>query len=473
MPRYQFESEFLHGLHDPGGEGIMRDAGCRGWVLFTEAIGSNPGDHGGSGQYAGLRAEGFGIIVRLNNGYAPGGTIPHSNQYANFAQRCANFVRNSPGAKIWIIGNETNFRVERPGVAMDAVRGPAVARGGDEPSPRELRDRFALRPGQARDALAGTRGTADGSGEVITPELYARCYTLCRNAIHSLPEHGDDLVLISAVAPWNVDTAYGGNPSGDWVQYFQDILTRLGPGGCDGISLHTYTHGYNLALIDQDTFMNPPFNHRHFDFRCYVDFMEAIPDDMRLLPVYITEADQDQTWEDRSGSTWIQRAYAEIDRWNRQPGSQQIRALILYRWPKHDRWWIVGKNNVIDDFRQAMQHHYRWNPEAVSQPVIPPPSEFNTGQEAYVSAVVNVRRSPGYLNKPGDDIYGQIAHGAPVTITGASSQADGLTWWPIRGTLSSGEPVDGWMAEVAPDGTRLLSVEVLAVERGADMAPLG
>ena len=46
------------------------------------------------------RTNGFGVIVRLNNGYMPNGTIPHSTEYQRFAQRCANFVRSSGGAKI-------------------------------------------------------------------------------------------------------------------------------------------------------------------------------------------------------------------------------------------------------------------------------------------------------------------------------------------------------------------------------------
>jgi hypothetical protein len=56
--------------------------------------------------------------VRLNNGYTPNGTIPHSGQYTDFAQRCANFVRSSAGARIWIIGNETNMIVERSGYGI-------------------------------------------------------------------------------------------------------------------------------------------------------------------------------------------------------------------------------------------------------------------------------------------------------------------------------------------------------------------
>ena len=41
MARLLFDSEYIFGLHDPGGEGVMLAAGKPGWILFTEAIGSD------------------------------------------------------------------------------------------------------------------------------------------------------------------------------------------------------------------------------------------------------------------------------------------------------------------------------------------------------------------------------------------------------------------------------------------------
>ena len=49
-------------------------------------------------------------------------------------------------------------------------------------------------------------------GEVITPQLYARCYRLCRDAIKRVPGHANDQVLVGATAPWNTLTRYEGNP---------------------------------------------------------------------------------------------------------------------------------------------------------------------------------------------------------------------------------------------------------------------
>ncbi len=47
MPRPLFDSEYLYGFHDPGGEHIMLEQGIPGWVLLTKAIGRDPQDMGG------------------------------------------------------------------------------------------------------------------------------------------------------------------------------------------------------------------------------------------------------------------------------------------------------------------------------------------------------------------------------------------------------------------------------------------
>jgi murein DD-endopeptidase MepM/ murein hydrolase activator NlpD len=475
MPRKSFESEFLYGMHDPGGEHIMRNAGRKGWILFTEEIGHDPSHRGGT-NYRPWSDQGFGVMVRLNNGYYPRGTIPYGDRYESFGQRCANFVAGSVGAHIWIIGNEMNFAIERP---QDRQGGQPPSFSISPPPEEDLsllvrlwrtlvrwirsrwgredssltarlsRSQYTLAPGRANIAF-----DAQTRGEVITPELYARCYSLCRDAIHNVPGHEDDLVLTGAVAPWNPNT-------GDWVQYFRDILARLGPDGCDGITLHTYTHGYDLRLITEDQFMDPPFDRYRFNFRCYIDFMEAIPANMRHLPVYVTEADEDEPWLDEDNVTWIQRAYDEIDRWNQEPGRQQIRSMVLYRWPRvggNDKWWIVGKGNVIEDFRRAMVKGHKWNPDVAPIPV--EPSKFEIGQQVFVAMTVNIRRTPGWRNKPEGDVLGHLTLRTTATIQDGPAQKDSLTWWAVSSTLSDGTPVEGWVADALTDGRELLSAEM-------------
>lgn len=334
MPRPLNDSEYLYGLHDPGGEQLLLNAGVPGWVLITEAIGANPNDNSGR-SYRNFSDAGLGVMVRLNNAYSPGGTIPYERFYDDFARRCANFVRGSQGANIWIVGNETNHPIEWPGAEWNWNVFP--------PQP--------ISP--------------DKQGEPITPQRYVKCYRKVRAAIRSVPGHTTDQVLVGAVAPWNTLTKYDGNTVGDWVKYLSDILVALGPEQCDGITVHAYTHGSDPALVTSEVRMTQPeFAQRRWHFRVYRDFVSAIPPNMRHLPVYITEANQgDDPWRNEN-SGWVRNAYSEINAWN-QSQTPKIRALILYRWPHvgNDRWYIDGKAGVIDDLVIALRQKYKWTVE--------------------------------------------------------------------------------------------------------------
>ncbi|MBN1935082.1 MAG: N-acetylmuramoyl-L-alanine amidase [Anaerolineae bacterium] len=304
--------KYIFGLHEPGGEWLMEEKGKKGWILFTERVFHDLNDQHGA-DYSQWESKGFGIISRINHDYFPGGTIPQPQHYDDFAKRVRNFVRNSRGGHIWVIGNEMNHVQERP------------------------------------------------NGQMITPQLYAQCYKKCWEQIHSLPGHENDQVAVGSVAPWNNTTAYPGNEAGDWVKYFVDIVRAIAALGCpvDAITHHAYTHGHDPSLVFNEQRMDPPFHKYRYHFRCYRDFMEATPAEFRNVPVYITEADEDEEWENANRG-WVQNAYKEINDWNSAPGNQQIRCLILYRWPRFDKWHIDGKGGVHDDFRAAMNNAYTW-----------------------------------------------------------------------------------------------------------------
>ena len=143
--------QYIYGLHDVGGQELMLASETPGWILDTIDLRSQVGT-----DYSSLAQAGLSLIVRLNYGYDRAGTIPPSSQYDAFAQLCATYVRNSSGARIWIIGNEMNASTEWPQLE-------------------------------------------DGTREVITPEKYARCFYKCRSAIKKLPGHANDWVLPGAV----------------------------------------------------------------------------------------------------------------------------------------------------------------------------------------------------------------------------------------------------------------------------------
>jgi hypothetical protein len=496
MASTPFESQWIFGLHDPGGEQIMLAANKPGWIVFTEAVGHDPRDRTGR-DFRSFSGRGFGVICRINNGYYPDGTLPLSRYYGDFAQRCGNFVAASPGCRIWIIGNETNYEIERPtlssrtaagqaeplnpvpqidpgrGMAewwhrlmewlhplLDRVRSVGNAQQQtpyvpppDDPYLRGLPQRFSalLETGTIALPAASAPPRAATAGEVIVPALYAQCYKLCRDAIHRLPGHEQDQVLVASPAPWNNQTRYPGNERGDWVRYLQDVLELLGPDQCDGFSLHTYTHGASLDGITSEARMNAPFTDRRFQFRTYQDFLQSTPISMRHLPVYITETDQNEAWVD-ANTGWVRAAYREIDEWNRRPGTQKVRCLALYRWPRFDRWHIEGKNGVIADFRAALANDYRWD---LSQPQ---PATFKKGSRLKVLTYVNLRRTPGYVNKPADDRVAELQPDQIVVVSeDGSAQGDGLVWWRVQ-VPDQSPPIQGWIAQFGPDGAALVEL---------------
>ena len=335
------ESSYLFGMHDRGAEPIMAAAGRKGWVLVNEIVGRDPNDTSG-GSYQDLADHGFGVIVQLDHGSGPAGTLPSSEHYDDFAARCGNFVRKSNGCHIWIIGHEPNAGQQRP------------------------------EHGTARE-------------EVITPQLYARCYKKCRDAIRSQPGHKDDLVLVAAVAPFNSETTYPGNKRGDWVRYQQDVLLLLGPGNYDGVAIHACSHGHTPDLISHELKMEPPFSDRYRDFKTYQDIMAIIPP---KVPAFITRAHPlpgprtpHLAWpEGNQACVWAQAAYREIHRWNQTHPERQIRCMLVYRWgtqqesasglaqtdQDESKYVIRDRPTVVEDFRRSLLNDYRW-----SEPVRP------------------------------------------------------------------------------------------------------
>jgi hypothetical protein len=290
----------------------MLRAERRGWVLELAAIGldgsSTPAD------FSKLATAGLGVIVRINHAYGSGGTLPPPDRYPDFAAACARYVQRSTGCHIWIIGNEPNHADEHPD----------------------------HRP--------------------ILPYDYARAYELCRNAIRALPGHEQDQVLVAGPAPWNATTTYPGNEKGDWVRYFVHVMSLLKDEMCDGFALHTYTHNLEPNQIDGDFFHTTPgYRHLRNEFRSYRDFMNAIPDRFRHLPVFITEADPTTPgvgWNPGHNVGWVRAAYREIATWNSNPAHQPILALLLYRWPvvpDQPEWSISNRAGIVEDFKQALE----------------------------------------------------------------------------------------------------------------------
>ncbi len=330
---------WIFGMHDPGVEGEIETRGKRGWIVFTEAIGHDPND--GSGKdYRPWSSRGHGVIVRLNNGYGSEGTLPHENEYGGFAERVANFIQSSPGADIWIIGNETNLPREWPG----NVNGDPA------------------------------------TGEAITPERYVSCFGRVGAELERRGITGEILVPAPS-GTWA--PPYDGTLSSfpnrgvpGFLDYWVQVLNALGPSRVEGLAIHAYTHGGTSAspidpnLVFSEQKMGWPYQNIYYHFRVYQNFMAAIPESMRSLPVWITEANElrelaGYNWDPHGNtSQWVENAYAEIHEWNSNRSNQAIRALALFRWPdvwEGDRNYCVScVGSAVEGVRQALHHDYRW-----------------------------------------------------------------------------------------------------------------
>lgn len=301
----------LAGIHDREGQAIAPPGT---WVVDTVALSGGP--------IPTAYSPDFNWIARLNWGYGSTGTLPLPEQYGKFAQSAAGYVAGCSGCSRWIIGNEPSL-------------------------PREW-----------------------ANGQPIFPWDYAACYKLCRQAIHALPGHGNDEVLIAASGPWNDELKYSTNPNGDWITYFADVIQLLN-GEFDGCALHSYTHGYDVSLVTSTAKMDAPFQNRFYNFRTYQDYIRAIPEAFWHLPIYITEANGNGPWK---AVGLMPAMLAEIDGWNAMVNGGRlppIRSVIFYRYPHYDDFYIEGRDDCVAEYRAAVAKGYQ-SPMPI-QPAPQPP----------------------------------------------------------------------------------------------------
>jgi len=347
------ESPFLYGIHDhePDPSEFLNHikagtGGTGGWVTATVAVGADPNDLSGT-DFSALANAGHTVICRINYGYFPDGTIPVVAEYDAFAVRCKNFVANSTGCSMWLIGNESNLNVEWP-----------------------------LDPGNNRF-------------NYLSPVSYALCFRKCYNSIKSI--RPNDKVMPQALAPWG--GPYGGtanlNGSGypadgmplNWVQYSYQMLSNIHSSGpLDGIPLHVGSRGYRHADIHSLTQVNAGGQNLFFSFYVYKDWIAyGIPSLLYHLPLYVTECNglfywkgggppgEDLTKQYEAG--WTQEVFAEINRHNQSAatnGRPIFRCVNFYRWCGFcDGWNIDGASNtnkaqILADLEASVAQLYRW-----------------------------------------------------------------------------------------------------------------
>lgn len=98
-----------------------------------------------------------------------------------------------------------------------------------------------------------------------------------------------------------------------------------------------------------------------------------------------------------------------------------------------------------------------------SVPTMEPLSEasFGLGQQvrnvyALSDNRVNLRRTPGHLNKPANDVLLNLPGAATMTILGSAVTKDQLSWWPVLYAAADNRLYTGWVAAATDTGQTIL-----------------
>jgi len=325
------ESPYIYGIHDWTSEsaafiqGASSGSDCvRGWIMIAEAIGDS-GSSGGT-DFTSLTSAGFGVIVRLDYDWGAG-TLPSPDRFDEFAATFADYVRNSRGGvHVWIAANEPNLM---------------------------------------------------WGGRNFSPQEYGDAYMMIRDAVHAVPGHADDQVLVAAVGIWaDVPELYG-----DWLySYFAGILDRIGD-NYDGFSVHAYTREFSAGAISSDMMWPDGVHMWHFHFRVYRDVLDYLRGRGILsVPLYITETGNVcdppcDPYPDADMGYFV-AMYEEINDWNASHPDQVIRAVTPYRWTSGDdgtgRDFCIGcAGGLQADIANAISFGYRWTTSGCPGSVTP------------------------------------------------------------------------------------------------------
>jgi hypothetical protein len=330
------ETPHLIGIHDDDfpsvNEWISRGPGGTAWITATEALGHDPTNMSGKTYQA---PAGSTIIARLNNGYNPDGTLPLKEHYADFAQRCANFVANSSGCDIWLIANETNLGVEWP--------------------------------------------RRNGVPEAITPEDYAEAFKLAYNAIKAVrPDHK---VLVQSIAPWAGPYSFPGEVQPDnWVDYQWKMMRAItsGPDAVmpDGITLHINSRTYDVSSVSFGQRITAGGLPLEFSWGVHRDWIQwGIPRELWHLPLYATESNGRTYWSGIDWpepgmpayqTGWLQAVYTSVNDWNQaaaQFGMPIYRCVNMYRWCNCDGHTInaaPNKAQILADVEASAALGFTW-----------------------------------------------------------------------------------------------------------------
>jgi murein DD-endopeptidase MepM/ murein hydrolase activator NlpD len=296
-------------------------------------------------------------LVRLNWGYGSTGTIPLPQDDAKYVAALRQFVAGSRGVHTYIVGNEPNHEQERP------------------------------------------------NNQIITPSRYIDFYEMVRGVIKNI----NPLAWV-AVAPC---APYHASPT-SWLDY----QSQLWKGAVtDAIILHTYLRSSDPDDVNDDSLRmgDGVLKGTQAGFLSYRDALQLVPGRLKNHPVYITECCEllPMGWDNRNTGV-IKAVYREIRSWNKLADRPKIAALCLYRYPNYDHYGLVDKQNVLQDFK-----------EAISESSVEP----QEGQEnVFIPQVVQSSREGGNVASTLDLEPSLKARGVRIQ---PPSKTDGVFVWKV------------------------------------------
>jgi murein DD-endopeptidase MepM/ murein hydrolase activator NlpD len=294
----------LLGMHDDAGGDWMRDNGVQGCLLVHRAIHDTPQPIDMT-RYA---EAGIKVIARWGYDYGGAGTVPPSHQTAQWVSAMVHTINQSRGVYLNTIYNELNNPVEWVG---------------GYPNP----------------------------DEVLTPERALDLYERVAAGVR------DDVLLApGAVDPFNVVAQQFGQPGdpADWFNTMHNSVSRI-----DAIILHAKTQTNDPAeCASNEKFSDAPLAGRYLHLRTYLDQLNWVEDDLRRLPVFITEVNPQRVdahtlgWVD-DNAAWVDAAVKEFERHNRTH-LQPVTGICFYRYDPADPWGLMGRPAILDEIaRQA------------------------------------------------------------------------------------------------------------------------
>ena len=96
-------------------------------------------------------------------------------------------------------------------------------------------------------------------------------------------------------------------------------------------------------------------------------------------------------------------------------------------------------------------------PQPKPKPEPKPSGKFRLGQHVFTTTFVNVRQSPGYVDKDAADVIEEAPIGTEAIIFSGPQSANSLVWWQIRYTNKDRKSIAGWFAETDAKNQALLS----------------